>query len=212
MKPFKLSPKFYIIFSLLFAIPASFIATSFQNYLSTVNHSSILYKLATLGIIEAPTTILLLIFTFWLIDTWLWRIKGLSFILGIPNDINGRYEGELVSNYDGNKTYTIVIEIKQSLNKILLNLYTENSTSYSMIATIGKNNKNNWAVSYIYQNNTTTVNHDEDMRDHSGTAFLEILDNGSKLKGSYFNNSRERGRYGTIDVNFTGKKLLGCFK
>lgn len=79
------------------------------------------------------------------------------------------------------------------------------------MSTIGKNNQGNWELCYLYQNKTTTVNHDEDMKDHGGAAFLEIFENGEILKGNYFNNPRDRGRHGSIDAHRVDKILLGRF-
>lgn len=212
MKQFKLSAKFYIIYSLVFAVPASWIANSLQTYLTELNPANILHRFAELGIVEAPTTISLLLIGFWLIDQYLWRIKYVSLITSIPRDINGRYEGTLVSSYDLTKTYNIALEVVQSLTNVSVNLYTENSASYTIVAAIGKNNQENWCLSYLYQNKTSTVNHDEDMKDHGGVAMLEIFDKGSTLKGNYFNNPRDRGRHGSIDVKRTSMELLGKFK
>lgn len=212
MKQFKLTPSFYIIFSLVLAIPASYIATITQSYLNSLSADNILQRLASMGVIEAPTTVAILLIVFLLIDRWAWRIKGLSSVFGIPHDINGRYEGSLVSSYDESKTYGIVIEIKQFLTEVRINLYTENSASYSIVGTIGKNFQENWSIAYLYQNNTNTVNHDEDMKDHGGAAFLEIFEEGSLLKGNYFNNPRDRGRHGSIEVKRVSGKRRGCFK
>lgn len=210
MKPFKLGPKFYIIFCLIFSVPFAYVVTVFNAYLLTLSPNNFLNYLASSGIIEVPTTVALLLTLFWVTDNFLWRIKFIQKILDIP-DINGRYEGELVSSYDETKTYPIVLEIKQSLNKISINLFTERSSSYSLTANIGKNNKGSWSVFYIYQNNTSAMNEDEDMKDHNGVALLEIFDLGSNLKGNYFNNPRDRGRYGTINVKRIDSKKMNKY-
>ncbi len=211
MKQFKLSPTFYIIFSLVLAIPASFVASQAQNYLNTLSQENLLQKLASMGVVEAPTTVVVLLFLFWIIDSCFLKIKGVSRLPGLPYNINGRYEGTLVSSYDETKTYKIILEITQKLTEVSVRLYTENSASYSLVATIGKNNQGNWCISYLYQNNTSTVNHDEDMKDHGGAATLEIMEQGARLKGNYFNNPRDRGRHGSIDAKFVAKKLEGKF-
>jgi len=212
MKQFKVATKFYVIFSLLFAIPASHLSTLLQNYLSSLGPNNIFQQLASLGVIEIPTTAILLVGVFWLIDKWILKIKWLPLIFNIPHDVNGRYEGTLISNYDSTQTYKVVIEIKQSLTSISVNLYSESSPSHSIVAAIGRNYQDNWAVYYLYQNNPNTVNHDEDMKDHYGAAFLEVFDKAERLVGHYFNNPRDRGRHGSIDVKRVGKTLLGRLK
>jgi hypothetical protein len=167
MNQFKLTAKFYILYSLVFSVLASKIASWLQELLSSLKDGNILKYFAEMGIVEVPTAVMLLLVLFWLIDKWLWRIKGLSKLLSIPPDINGRYNGDLVSSYDKDKniekTYKIILEIKQSLTNIKINLYTKNSCSYSIVSSIGKNNQDNWELSYLYQSKTNTVNHDEDM-------------------------------------------------
>ena len=216
MKQFKLSAKFYIIFSLIFSIPASDTASWLQSVFNNFKETNILRYFAEMGIIEVPTAVIILLFLFWVTDKWVWRIPGLTSLLRLPDNINGRYEGDLVSSYDKDrkvdKTYKIVLEIKQSLTEIKVNLYTNNSCSYSLVASVGKNNQDNWELCYLYQNKTSTVNHDEDMKDHGGAAFLKIFDDGLKLKGNYFNNPRDRGRHGNMDLKYTGRKLLGRFE
>lgn len=135
-------------------------------------------------------------------------------MFGLPN-INGRYEGDLMSSFtetkEQNGTYKTAIEIKQTLTNINVCLYTERSRSYSLIANICKNNNGNYELVYVYQNNTSVIGTDSDMRDHNGTAILEISDDGSTLDGNYFNNPRERGRYGKIKVTKVTSGINGKF-
>jgi hypothetical protein len=210
MRPFKLTAKFYILYALVFVLPASSVAESIQSYLSTLSPNNFIQHLASLGIIEAPTTVGILLGLFWLVDKWLWRIKWFAF-LPVPTDINGRYEGHIVSSHSSDETYKVGLEVEQSLTDIKVCLYTKNSTSCSATATVGKNDYGNWVVSYIYQNKTSTVNHDEDMKDHLGVGTVEILDKGKKLKGVYFNNPRDRGRHGSIEVTRITRKLSRSF-
>ena len=211
MKEFRLPAKFFIIFSLLFSIPASYIAVYVQSYLNGLNPQNILQQLASLGVIEAPTTVAILLVLFWIIDRYLWKVKLINKIPGIPLNINGRYEGTLVSSYEENPTHKIAIEIRQFLTKISIKLYTQNSSSFSTTSVIGINSQDNWALHYLYKNNPQTVNHNEDMRSHEGGAFLEIINGGQQMKGSYFNNTRDRGRHGSIDVKWITSSCLGRF-
>lgn len=213
MKPLSLSYKFYILFSVILAIPASAIADKISAYVSTLPTSNFFYYLYSVGALEAPTTVAILFFFFWIFSNCLWKTPGIKHLLGIPN-LNGRYEGDLTSthteNNEQNGTYKAVIEIKQSLTAINVFLYTEDkrSYSYSLMASLMQNNNYNYELTYIYQNQTSAMGDDSDMRDHRGAAFLEIFDQGKKLSGTYFNNPRERGRYGVINV----EKVKGCLK
>lgn len=211
MKPLSLSYKFYILFSVILAIPASAIADKISTYVSTLSPDNFFHYLYSVGVLEAPTTVAILFLFFWIFSNYLWKIPGIKNVLGIPN-INGRYEGELTSthteNNEQNGTYKVAIEIKQSLTGISVLLYTERSCSYSLLASLVRNNNHNYELTYTYQNRTSAMNSDADMRDHRGATFLEIFDQSKKLSGTYFNNPRERGRYGVINV----EKVKGCLK
>jgi len=211
MKTFSLSSKFYIIFSLVLSVPASLIASELKAVVDNLPSSNFFHYLASVGIFEAPTTVVLLLATFWIFNEIIWKFYPIRRLFNIPN-INGRYAGNLVSthteNNEQNGTYKIAIEIKQSLTSISVFLYTERSSSHSLMASIGQNNNQNHELTYTYQNTTSAMNSDADMRDHRGVAFLEIFEDGKSLAGNYFNNPRERGRYGKIDV----KKVAGCLK
>lgn len=214
MKTFYLNSKFYIIFSLLLSVPASFLSSKITTYINSLPPTNFFYHLSSSGIIEAPTTVIILLFFFWLFNEYVWKIYLIKKIIGIPN-INGRYEGSLTSTYteskEQNGTYNIAIEIKQTLTVICVYLYTEKSCSYSLIANLCTNNNGNHELVYVYQNKTSALNTDTDMRDHNGTAFLEIFEDGKLLKGNYFNNPRERGRFGKMEVTKVTSGIKGKF-
>jgi hypothetical protein len=211
MKPFSLSTKFYIIFSLILSAPASWLSSLFKTYADNLSTNNFFHYLSSIGLLEAPTTIILILGTFFVFNQIIWKIYPIKKLFGIPN-INGRYEGELTSthteNNEQNGTYQIVIEIKQSLTNIDIFLYTEKSCSYSIISSLGINHNHNNELMYVYQNRTSAMDKDADMRDHRGVAFLQIFDEGNRIEGNYFNNPRERGRYGIIKI----KKVKGSLK
>lgn len=214
MKSLKPSYKFYILFSLVFVIPATWIADQIEHYVKSLPLDSFPGHLASIGVFDAPTTVVVLFLIFWLFNNYIWKIKYLDILIGIPN-INGRYEGELVSSHTEDKTqngtYPVVIEVRQTLTDVEVFLYTERSCSYSLIANICKNYHYNNELVYVYQNKTSAMNKNSDMRDHHGSAFLEVSDAGNLLNGYYFNNPRERGRFGKIKVKRVGAKLKGSF-
>lgn len=187
-------------------------AAKIAAYVSTLSSTNFLYQLYSLGVIEIPTTVTILLFFFWIFNTRLWRYSLIRKMFGIP-DLNGRYVGNLTSSYSDEAKedvkYPVAIEIIQTLTSIKVLLYRPEgkSYSYSIIANLCRNNKNNYELVYVYQSNTHTVKTDTDMRDHQGSAFLESSEDGKILSGYYFTNPRERSRYGVIEVKKAGNNL-----
>lgn len=214
MKTFSLTIKFYILFSLILSVPAYWLASNLKNLVDSFSSTNFFHYLSSVGIFEAPTAVGLLLAMFWVFNELIWKFYPIRKLFNIPN-INGRYEGELTSTHtednEQNGTYKIAIEIKQSLTSIKVFLYTERSCSHSLIASLGWNSNNNYELMYTYQNRTSAMKKNDDMRDHKGATFLEIFDDGKKIIGTYFNNPRERGRYGTIEVKKVKGKLKGKF-
>lgn len=214
MKQISLGFKFYVLFSLVLVVPASWMASKIESCIATFSTDSYLHYLSSIGVIGAPTTVVILFLFFMLFDNYFWRLPVVINLIGVPN-INGRYTGELTSSHtidnEQNGTYPAVIEIKQSLTSVIVNLYTERSCSYSLIASICKNQNGNYEIAYIYQNQTSAMASDADMRDHHGAVLLEISQDGKMLSGNYFNNPRERGRYGKIFVKKISDKIKGYF-
>ena len=214
MKVFSLSSKFYIIFSLVLSVPAYGVASVLKTAVDRLPVNNFFHYLSAVGVFEAPTTVVLLLLMFWIFNEVLWKFYPIRKIFNLPN-INGRYEGKLTSTYtethEQNGTYKIALEIKQSLTSISVFLYTERSCSHSLIASIGRNSNHNHELMYVYQNRTSAMNSDADMRDHRGVAFLEIFDEGKTIVGNYFNNPRERGRYGKMNLTKKQCSLKGKF-
>lgn len=208
MYTFRISPKFFIFFTLIVLIPTTIVSKFLQDLLQQFSSINIVKQLIGWGLIEPPTTVLIIIFLFWLYDAHLWKFWPFCYIHSVPN-INGRYEGEGESSF--NKKYKMILEIKQTLSNINISSYFEKSLSSSTIANIVKNEHNNWSLSYIYRNNPITVNTDLDMRMHEGFASIEIFDGGKKLKGKYFNDSRERRTHGVFSCKLVGRKKVGYF-
>lgn len=209
MKIFRLKTKFYIWFTLITLIPAALLARLVQTGIEQSNIQSIQF-LVNLSIIEAPTTIAFIGLLFWLFESFLWRLPPIRQLLKIPF-IAGRYEGELESSYDGNK-YPIVVEVNQTLLNVKVNLYTERSSSYSIMSGIGTNGAGNNLLAYAYKNTPVTVSTDEDMKSHDGFAVLEIFkDTVVQLRGTYYNNPRDRGRHGVIDCKLISREKKGHY-
>jgi SMODS-associating 2TM, beta-strand rich effector domain len=69
-------------------------------------------------------------------DKWLWRLRALYHIhlIATPN-INGRWEGFIISSFDGHTTQTpATVEVRQTWSGISVTLETQSSRSRSVAA------------------------------------------------------------------------------
>jgi hypothetical protein len=206
MKIFHLSARFYILFTLILLAPTAYLANNilnFTDYLSQRN--GYIADLINNGVLQLPTTLILLLLFFYIFNNWLWKIPPLTKLFGIPL-ISGRYLGKLESSYAENNMHNIVIEIKQTLTRIKICLFAEKSRSVSLICSLFKNELGAWSLYYIYKNKTRAMGNDVDMNDHEGVAVIDI--HGKKLNGYYFNDPRNRKRSGVFNVELASKKLL----
>lgn len=160
------------------------------------------------------STVSLLTILLYLIDNYLWNFSFLKWLIDIPN-LNGRYEGELISSYqDGNGDNVrkkCVIEVKQTASKIKVSSYYSDlncneqpSCSDSILEEIVLQNNDVFKLYYVYNNKANIFN--DRLSDHSGTCELQYYPNEKRLKGDYYNT---RGYKGTIDVVFKSNKTEG---
>ncbi len=122
-------------------------------------------------------------------DLWIWKWKYIAKVHGIPV-LAQTYDGEISSTYDESKIYKGILTIKQTFSKISVKYKSEESGSFSVIATIIDNYNVNQLI-YTYQNNPK-ANIQERSPIHHGTAILNI-DDVKKIEGNYFT---ERGTVG----------------
>jgi len=207
MKFQRLGFEFYALFVLVVALPATAIAVWLGQLLSYLGPP--LSNLVTYRIVEAPTAMAIGGLLFWIYEMFIWRIPGIPYLHSRP-DLNGRYEGNVESSYDGAK-YPIVLEIEQTLLSVQVRVFTERSASASLIADIGKNDRGNDVLVYAYRNIPQTVTSDTDMRAHDGFAQLEVFPTEGRVRGKYFNDNRERPTYGVLSVERTSGVRKGHF-
>lgn len=140
----------------------------------------------------------------WIIDTWGWKNKIIQRKYKIPN-LNGKWTGKLVSNYEERKVndggielkeISIGIEIKQTWKNISIIFTTENSASHSLTASIIQIS-GVWQINYQYLNEPKVHSH-KDMNMHYGTTVLNFDGNKNTLEGHYYN--KERDTYGEINL------------
>lgn len=141
---------------------------------------------------------------------WSWGIFRRLGIIDIP-DVRGRWTGVLKSSYEESVgPIPAALEIRQTASSIVINLYTEQSRSTSMVVTLRKAADGQDAISYTYRNRPK-VSTPDTMQVHFGSADLRYHPDISQLRGEYFT-SRERQTHGTMSFDFEGDRLLGRFE
>lgn len=117
-----------------------------------------------------------------LFKKWLWKIKIIQNITGIIN-IQGVWNGKLLSKYDNTEHTIEKLIIKQSYDKYKVIMETIESRSTSGINKLTTNEFNRLELQYIYTNySPSTLRKKNPM--HFGVAKLELKDN--KLFGEYW--------------------------
>lgn len=148
-----------------------------------------------------------------LVDEYFWKYKVSNLIINIP-DLNGRYEGEMISSYldeNGNKKkLKCIMEITQTASKVHVYTYVgdfqniQSSNSTTICEELEKQKNGFYRLYYNYENESSQP----DKGGHKGTAYLEFFPDIKTLKGKYFN---DRNNTGSIIVNLKSKKLKGRF-
>lgn len=116
------------------------------------------------------------------------------------HDNSGTYEGFLKTSWDGHNTeMQVKMIIEQKLFDLKILLMTDKSKGENKTAHIegGRTNK----ITYTYVNDGSIE--DLEIKIHRGTGILEI-DNG-KLTGRYYNDPRDRGTYGHLELKKISK-------
>jgi hypothetical protein len=133
---------------------------------------------------------------FWLYDRYLWRLsfRGHS-VSGIPN-LNGTWKGkiDIRQGHDSSKqpaVHDCTVKITQSWRVISIEFETNETSSHSVMAKIGR--KTEGGLHYEYEVNADSDAHLEEgstekVVDHSGTAHLRPEDDAwTRLKGGFYN-------------------------
>ena len=131
----------------------------------------------------------------WFFNRFIWKLS----YFGIP-DLSGKWKiiGNTL-NEDGSTKYEweAYVGIEQTWEKIVINLKTETSQSFSQTATIEKQHGlGSWLLSYSYKNEPNT-NQSHDLNAHKGYCQVEFNSNINIGGASYFNNNGRR-TFGTM--------------
>lgn len=141
--------------------------------------------------------IFVLLFSFYNRIAWKWRWLGL-FGLPLITNLNGAYDGKLISSYKGKTEVLLLLEVVQTWSKLIVYIRagTDKSESYSYMASLLEVDDKSSQLTYTYTNQPFSAIADPDMQPHDGTARLVFRKDGSVI-GTYFN---ARKRIGTIKL------------
>lgn len=121
---------------------------------------------------------------------WLWPLLYRARLVKIPN-LNGKWSGALRSSFDDyEKEYPVTIIIEQSWTHIRIRLTTEQSSSYSVAASLKTDGPEGISLIYVYQNQPRVIAQ-PGMEMHWGTNTL-ILEEHNRLEGDYFTSKGRR--------------------
>lgn len=136
-------------------------------------------------------------------NNYLWKLKYFEKIFHFPN-IEGQWDCTGLSNniaLNRQFDWEGSITIKQTWDKILISLKTNNSSSRSMSVTGGIKYFPGvgYKLSYHYENNPNAAT-EEDLRKHEGFCILTFSEDRETADGCYFNNIKDRQSYGEMKL------------
>ena len=153
--------------------------------------------------IETPSIIGLYHFYLKIYDKYFWKYNFIKYI-GLPKipNLNGLWIAEIVSSHD-ETTKKAEVLISQAFSKFSMVLKTDESTSYTTVASFSLNNPIHKTITYSYLSKPRSSSSNS-MNIHEGTATLEIFEDESKLEGYYYS-GRGRLTYGDIKIERKNK-------
>lgn len=145
------------------------------------------------------------------INEYLWKYFWMKWLIDIP-DLNGRYQGELVSSYVDKEGQQVkmdcVVEIHQNASGIHVCSYyadkktkVQTSMAYSVAEEIVKEKNGRYSLYYIFTNEPDSML--DALTKHNGTAKFNYLADKKQLIGEYYNHRLNKG---TMNLVFEGKK------
>lgn len=187
------------------------IAIIYSALILEINFKAVIGNLTHISIVLIPVTIISALF-----DKYLWKLKlfkPLTERLGIPPDLNGRWEGKYIREYPKNMVLeeNFVVEIEQSLSKFNIHqYYKDNRDCDSITVSIAVDGDVNY-VCYYWDGAAPNANETEKFL---GFTKLKIIHpakmfykkNEMELRGEYFTN-RLTPTKGTVELNWKSNNL-----
>jgi hypothetical protein len=138
-----------------------------------------------------------------LFDKYLWRWKLGPIRLSTIPDIRGTWVGKIHSSYN-NIEVQVVVYIQQTWSKLSIKLDTQNSTSFTIMASLNVNADNDSSLRYEYQNEGKAYG---PTPDHRGTGHLHLPFDHKLLEGKYYT-SEGSNNTGTLVLHFISREYL----
>lgn len=135
-------------------------------------------------------------------NKFLWKLSIFKNLLCFP-DLNGHWECEGISyKKESNEKFEWQgkVIVKQTWDKLLITVVTNNSTSrsISVIGGIKHYPGSCYKLSYHYENIPNISN--AELGKHEGFCVLDYEEDLNSATGYYFNNSKERATYGEMKL------------
>ncbi len=146
---------------------------------------------------------------------WLWRLPFLQGWLVPFPDLEGTWKGNLQTTWKDPKTHSVpqsiplILVIKQSFDSVSCVMFTNESTSYSTVASFTEDDDSGIKkLNYNYSNRPKVIIRDKSII-HDGAAILTIISKPRKmLKGEYWTNRKTTG---DMSVKFASRELVQEF-
>jgi SMODS-associating 2TM, beta-strand rich effector domain len=172
------------------------------SYLLHLAKSGLASTMAIPWYVELPTFATLTFAIYFIATHFTWRAKWFRFVfrVRIP-DLNGTWEGYLVSSFDKDKQVKCSLTIEQTWNSIGLTFETDQSRSCNGITGIAVQSPGGARLIFEYINTPKAFAATEEMHRHEGTQWLTLVDDGKELTlgGEYYTGS-ERKTYGVVSL------------
>ena len=134
-------------------------------------------------------------------DKWLWRWFRKLGIVKVP-DIQGQWEVDGYTSFEKTESFKAEVTIRQTWTHISVCLETEQSTSWSLAASLLLNQSEAFLI-YQYHD-YPKPNAVETMHTHIGTALLRLKNkNAECMEGEYYS-GRYRQNYGGLTLRRKG--------
>jgi hypothetical protein len=148
--------------------------------------------------VDAPSVVGFYEITHALFTRRLWRLRIVRRIVPVKTpDLNGMWLAQLVSSDDDHgRLHEGIIEIRQDWTRISIELRTDESRSWSTVATVATRPGGPIELCYQYMNEPLAGAPTE-LHAHRGTATLMLTPDGTVLEGEYYT-GRDRQSYGTL--------------